>query len=188
MKTVLYQVWEKALSFLKTAGTIILGSSIILWFLASYPKIENGSRAEQLERSFAGRIGRQMEPVLHPLGFDWKIGIGLVSSLMQREAFVSTMATIYNTRADDGRSTSLQDALRRDVDPITGARRFTLLTALCLMVYYVLAMQCLSTFAVMRRETRSWRWPFFQIAYMTLLAYGGTFVVYRVGLWIGLGA
>jgi ferrous iron transport protein B len=187
LKTVLYQVWEKALSFLKTAGTIILGASIILWFLASYPKLDHGSRAEQLEHSFAGRMGKTMEPVLHPLGFDWKIGIGLVSSLMQREAFVSTMATIYNLRTEDGKSTSLREALRHDVDPQTGAHHFTLLTALCLMVYYVLAMQCLSTFAIMRRETRSWRWPFFQLVYMTVLAYGGTFLVYRIGLGIGWG-
>jgi ferrous iron transport protein B len=188
-KAVLYQVWERALAFLKTAGTIILGVSILLWFLASYPKSEGAMRAQQLEQSYAGQAGKTIEPLIRPLGFDWKIGIGLVSSLMQREAFVSAMGTIYNMQADGNTPAkgSLGEAMRNDRDPVTGQPTFTLLTALSLLAYYVLAMQCLSTVAVVRRETNSWRWPLLQIAYMSILAYGCTFMVYRVGLTLGWG-
>ena len=190
LKTVLLQVWERALAFLKTAGTIILGVSILLWALASYPKLgEGASNADQLEHSYAGKAGQSIEPLIRPLGFDWKIGIGLISSLLQREAFVSAMATIYNVQNEDGTESeiSLQEAMKQDRDASTGELTFTLLTAICLMVYYVLAMQCLSTVAVVRRETNGWKWPIFQIAYMTALAYGVTFLVYRGGLFFGWG-
>jgi ferrous iron transport protein B len=190
MRSVLYQMWERASSFLKRAGTIILGASILLWFLASYPKLEHATRAQQLNYSFAGRAGHLIEPVIKPLGFDWKIGIGLVSSLLQREVFVSTMGTIYNIEnpsGDEAGSLSLRRQMSRDRDPATGLPTFTLLTAICVMVYYVLAMQCLSTVAVMRRETNGWKWPLFQIGYMTVLAYIVTFAVYRAGLWLGIG-
>ena len=190
MSTVLVQVWERALAFLRTAGTIILGVSILLWALVSYPKLgPDATRAEQLRHSYAGRAGQLIEPVIRPLGFDWKIGIGLITSLLQREAFVSAMATIYNV--DDGNDTrdagSLHEAMRGDIDTATGANTFTLLTAISLMVYYVLAMQCLSTVAIVRKETNSWKWPLFQIAYMTALAYGATFIVYQGGLTLGWG-
>ena len=189
VKAVLYQVWERALAFLKTAGTIILGVSILLWFLATYPKAEGATSAQQLEQSYAGRSGKFIEPLIRPLGFDWKIGIGLVSSLMQREAFVSAMGTIYNMQgqSDAPARASLGEAMRSDRDPASGQPTFTLLTAVSLLVYYVLAMQCLSTVAVVRRETNSWRWPLVQIAYMSALAYGCTFIVYRVGLTLGGG-
>ncbi len=190
LKSVFYQMWERASSFLKRAGTIILGASILLWFLASYPKLDNASPAQQLNYSFAGRAGHMIEPMIKPLGFDWKIGIGLVSSLLQREVFVSTMGTIYNIQSassGDAGSISLRQQMSQDRDPVTGFPTFTLLTALCVMVYYVLAMQCLSTVAVMRRETNGWKWPLFQIGYMTALAYVVTFIVYRAGLWLGIG-
>jgi ferrous iron transport protein B len=190
LKSVFYQVWERATSFLKRAGTIILGASILLWFLASYPKLENATPSEQLNHSFAGRAGHLIEPIIKPLGFDWKIGIGLVSSMLQREVFVSTMGTIYNIQnasAEEDETISLRAHMTQDRDPVTGLPTFTLLTALCVMVYYVLAMQCLSTVAVMRRETNGWRWPIFQIGYMTVLAYVVTFAVYRAGLWLGVG-
>ena len=189
LKSILIQMWERALLFLKRAGTIILGVSIILWFLASYPRLENSTPADQLKQSFAGRAGHMIEPLIKPLGFDWKIGIGLVGSLLQREVFVSTMGTIYNIQnaGDDNGSISLRQQLQQDRDPATGIPTFTVLTALCLMVYYVLAMQCMSTVAVMRRETNGWKWPLFQIGYMTALAYSVTFVVFRVGLLAGLG-
>ncbi len=190
LPTVLSQTWERSRAFLKTAGTIILGVSILLWALATYPKLEADSTpAAQLEHSFAGRAGKTLEPVLRPLGFDWKIGIGLISSLLQREAFISSMATIYNLQhGDDDRGTvSLREAMRNDRNPDTGAAVFTPLTAVCLMIYYVLAMQCLSTVAVVRRETNSWKWPAFQIAYMTALAYGMTLVAYQAGTFMGWG-
>lgn len=188
-KSILLQIWERAWVFLKQAGTIILAISIVLWFLATYPKMDHANPSVQLQQSYAGQAGRFLEPLIKPLGFDWKIGIGLVSSIMQRELFVSTMATIYNIEktSDAAGSLSLQAHLQKDIDPATGRPSFTLLTAICLMVYYMLAMQCLSTLAIMKRETNSWRWPLFQLGYMTALAYGATFLVYRVGLALGIG-
>jgi ferrous iron transport protein B len=188
IKSILIQMGERALVFVKNAGTIILGASILLWFLASYPRREGAPPSEQLQYSLAGRLGKTIEPAIRPLGFDWKIGIGLVSSVFQREMFVSTLGTIYNIQSDDdGGSISLKEQMRKDVDPETGRRLFTPLTGVALMVFYVLAMQCLSTVAVMRRETNGWKWPLFQIGYMTALAYVATFAVYRAGLAMGLG-
>lgn len=188
LRSILLQMWERSKLFLQKAGTIILGVSIVLWFLASYPKTE-GTPAEQLEKSFVGMAGKVIEPVIKPLGFDWKIGIGIIGSLLQREVFVSTMGTIYNIQnADEEAGTSsLIDKMRADVDPVTGLPVWTTLTAVCVMIYYVLAMQCMSTVAVMRRETNGWKWPLFQIGYMTALAYGVTFVAYRIGLMITTG-
>jgi ferrous iron transport protein B len=187
--SILVQMGERALVFLRKAGTIILGASIILWFLASYPRLENATPSERLQYSLAGRAGRAIEPLIRPLGFDWKIGIGLVSSLLQREMFVSTMGTIYNVQgSQDGAATiSLKERLQHDTDPVTGKPLFTALTGVCLMVYYVFALQCLSTVAIVKKETNSWRWPLFQIGYMTALAYAITFVVYRTGIMLGLG-
>lgn len=184
LKNTLLHMWERSWLFLKKAGTIILGVSIILWFLATYPKLENGSPSEKLAHSFVGRAGHLIEPAIQPLGFDWKIGIGIISSLLQREVFVSTLGTIYNIENADDETVSLRRQLQRDVDPVTGAPTFTVLTAICIMVYYVLAMQCMSTVAVVRRETNGWKWPLFQFFYMTVLAYAGTFITYRMGLWI----
>lgn len=189
LKSVLLQMWERALSFLKRAGTIILGVSVILWFLASYPRLEHAKPSEQMQHSFAGMAGHAIEPLIRPLGFDWKVGIGLVSSLFQREVFVSTMGTLYNIQ-DAGESNgtaTLRQQMQQDRDPVTGRPLFTTLTALCIMVYYVLAMQCMSTVVVVHRETNSWRWPVFQIGYMTALAYMATFVVYRAGIMMGIG-
>ena len=189
-KTILLKMWERARLFLKEAGTIILGVSIVLWFLATYPRLENGTASEQINQSFAGRAGHLLEPLIRPLGFDWKIGIGLVGSILQREVFVSTMGTIYNIKNADEQSgsLSLKEQMQKDKDPVTGKPTFTVLTAICLMVYYVLAMQCLSTVAVMRRETNGWKWPLFQFGYMTILAYSVTFFVYKVGLLVSGGA
>ncbi len=183
LRSVLLQVWNRSMHFLTRAGTIILGVSIILWFLATYPKLDHATPAKQLEHSFAGQAGHLLEPVIKPLGFNWKIGIGLVGSLLQREVFVSTMGTIYGIKdaGESGGNRTLQQRLQEDVDPVTGQHTFTVLTAICLMIYYVLAMQCMSTVAIVRRETNSWRWPAFQFAYMTGLAYVVTFAVYHVG-------
>ncbi len=189
LRSLLLHMWERAVIFLKRAGTIILGVSVILWFLATYPKLEHASSSQQLRHSFAGTAGHLLEPVIRPLGFDWKIGIGLVGSLLQREVFVSTMGTIYNIQnaRDTEGNVSLRQQLQSDSDPVTGKPVWSPLTAVCLMVYYVLAMQCMSTVAVMRRETNGWKWPVFQVGYMTALAYSVTFVVFRVGLLLGYG-
>ena len=181
IKSIVLQMWERALLFLKRAGTIILGASILLWFLATYPKINNDAPAEKLAHSFVGQAGHIIEPLIRPLGFDWKIGIGILTSLLQREVFVSTVSTIYNIQGGNDNSVSLRVQMQKDIDPATGLSKFTVLTALCVMVYYVLAMQCMSTLAVVRRETNGWKWPLFQLGYMTTLAYVVTFAVYRIG-------
>lgn len=188
LRSVLIQMWERGLVFLKSAGTIILGVSIVLWFLGTYPRTGGTDPSTRLRESFAGQAGRFIEPLIAPLGFDWRIGIGLVGSILQREVFVSTMGTIYNIQdAADAGGVSLQEKLRNDRNPATGAPSFTALTAVCVMVYYVLAMQCLSTIAVVRRETNGWKWPIFQFGYMTVLAWVVTFVVFRAGVALGWG-
>jgi ferrous iron transport protein B len=188
VKSIAVQMWERAWVFLKRAGTLILGASIILWALATYPKLEGGTPSQRLQHSFAGQAGRAIEPAIAPLGFDWRIGIGLISSLLQREMFVSTLGTIYNVESRDAAGRlSLTQHMQNDRDPVTGRPEFSPLTGLCLMIYYVFAMQCLSTVAVVRRETNSWRWPLFQVAYMTALAYGATYLFGRVGTFLGLG-
>ncbi|MDD8017958.1 MAG: ferrous iron transport protein B [Bacteroidota bacterium] len=184
IKNTLFHMWERSRLFLKKAGTIILGVSIILWFLATYPKLGHGTSSEKLAHSFVGQAGHLVEPVLKPLGFDWKIGIGIISSLLQREVFVSTMGTIYNMDNGSNNTLSLREQMQKEIDPNTGLPKFTVLTAICIMVYYVLAMQCMSTIAIMKRETNGWKWPAFQFAYMTALAYAGAFLTYRIGLWI----
>ncbi len=177
---------ERSWLFLKNAGTIILAISIVLWFLTTYPKLPNpdATATEQLAHSFAGRAGHVLEPVIKPLGFDWRVGIGLVTSFAAREVFVSSMGVIFGVEGVDDDTTPLRDALRKAHWP-SGAPLFTPLVCIVLMVYYVFAMQCMSTVAVVKRETNSWRWPLFQIAYMTGTAWLVCFVIYQVGRALG---
>ena len=189
IRTAIQQMFERAGLFLKNAGTLILAISVVLWFLTTYPKHPDMSKDQRARHSFAGYIGRAIEPVIAPLGFDWKMGIGIVSSFAAREVFVSAMGTVYNVddaKSDNG-SVDLQQRLRDDLDPRTGKHVFTPLVAVCLMVYYVLAMQCMSTIAVVRRETNGWKWPIFQTAYMTGLAWLVTFLLYQIGRAVGWG-
>ena len=187
LRLAMIHMWERAQLFIKRAGTIILSLTIILWFLMSYPKQPNLNASEQLQSSFAGQMGHAIEPLIKPLGFDWKIGVGLVASFAAREVLVSTMATIYNIQNASETSLGLREALRQEVNPVTGEHVFTPLVAVTLMVFFVLACQCMSTVAVVRRETNSWRWPIFMVAYMTLLAYGISFITYHGGRLLGLG-
>ncbi len=182
------QVYERAKIFVTDAGKIILAISIVLWFLASYPKPQTDiSSSEAIKQSFAGQLGQVIEPVIEPLGFDWKIGIALITSFAAREVLVSTLATIYNVEGADETSVTLREAMRNERHPETGKPVYTPLVALSLMVFFALACQCMSTVAVVRRETNSWRWPFIMIAYMTILAYLGSLVVYQGGQLLGLG-
>jgi ferrous iron transport protein B len=151
--------------------------------LATLDKEEAG---EKLRHSFAGRMGRAIEPIIRPLNFDWKIGIGIVTSFAAREVFVSTMSTVYNVGNDDPESGDLTKTLREQKRP-DGSRVYTPLTAVTLMVFYVFAMQCVSTVAIVRRETNSWKWPLFQWAYMGILAWGLAFVTFHVGRALGWG-
>ncbi len=186
VRGIVQRMWERAVVFLRRAGTVILALSVILWALLNYPKpaTPNPTRADVLAHSAAGRFGHAIEPVIAPLGYDWKIGIGLVASFAAREVFVSTMGQIYNiedAKADNEDLRSrMRDERRADGTPI-----FTPLTCLSIMVFFVLAMQCLSTVAIVRRETNSWRWPLFQIAYMNALAWVAAFIVYQGGHLLG---
>jgi ferrous iron transport protein B len=208
LRVVLRHMWDRSRLFLRRAGTVILGVNILLWFLATYPKsaewrvtsdvnpaTRNSSpgpaemAGEQLRNSFAGWMGRAIEPVIAPLGFDWKMGIGIISSFAAREVFVSTMSTVYNvgsgTESEPGKKALVQ-TLRAQTRP-DGSPLYTPLLAITLMVFYVFALQCASTVAVVRRETNSWRWPLFQWLYMGVLAWILAFVTWQGGHWLGWG-
>jgi ferrous iron transport protein B len=188
-RTVAMQMLERTFLFVRKAGTIILAMSVVLWFLSTYPKPANPAmdKTQQVEQSYAGRAGKTIEPLIRPLGFDWRIGISLISSFAAREVFVSSMATIYNAQDTDGGDVTLQSKLKTMLDPVTGRRMFTPLLGIAVMVYYVLAMQCISTIAVVKRETNSWRWAMFQLGYMTAFAWVATFIVYQGGKLMGWG-
>ena len=176
---------ERAWMFLKNAGTVILAIAIVLWFLSAYPKAGDGATpTQQLAQSFAGRAGHLLEPAIKPIGFDWQIGIGLISSFAAREVFVSTMGVVFNTEAGEGDTLPLRQAMLNARWP-DGRLLFTPLVCLTLMIFYVFAMQCMSTIAVVRRETNSWRWPLFQLAYMTSTAWVLSFIVYQAGHALG---
>jgi len=179
---------ERTGTFLKRAGTVILAISILLWALAAFPKPDPQaklSQAEALSQSYAGRLGRWIEPAIRPLGYDWKIGVGLISSFAAREVFVGTMAIVYNVEGDaHGADATLRDIMRAERRP-DGTPVFTPLVCVSLMVFYVLAMQCLSTVVVVRRETNSWRWPLLQVGLLTTLAWLGAFAVYQGGQLLG---
>lgn len=180
------QVWGSTRAFLRRAGTIILGVSIVLWVLLSFPRLgpmpdasaEQRAQA-QLEQSVAGHMGRLVEPLIEPLGFDWRIGVGLVASLAAREVLVSSLAQIYAVQEREGFD-GLRERLREDRDPRTGEPAFSLATALSLLMFFVFALQCTSTVVVMGRETGSWRWPALAFGYMFGLAYVASYVTYRV--------
>jgi ferrous iron transport protein B len=138
-----------------------------------------------LRQSYAGRAGRLIEPIIKPLGFDWKMGVALISSFAARETLVSTLSVIYNVGNDEeSSSNSLVNAVR-NAKKEDGTPAWTPLVALSMMVFFVLAMQCMSTVAIVRRETNSWRWPLFMIAYMTVLAYIASFITYQGGRLLG---
>lgn len=183
------QMADRSWMFVKQAGTVILAITIILWFISAYPKLPAGSSAAaQVEHSFAGRVGRTLEPAIRPLGFDWRIGIGLVSSFAAREVFVSSSAVVFRAEAPGEGSESDLGPLRRalrDARWPDGRPLFTPLTCLSLMLFYVFAMQCGSTLAVVRRETGSWKWPAFQVVYMTGTAWVVCFAVYQIGRLLG---
>ncbi len=187
LRSIAVRMWERAGLFLRRAGTVILALSILLWALATYPKPSDpkATPAEALAQSAAGRMGHAIEPVIAPLGYDWKIGIGLIGSFAAREVFVGTMSIVYNVESEDKEDIlPLRDTMLAEKHA-DGSPIFTPLVCLGLMVFYVLAMQCISTVAIVRRETNSWRWPLFQIAYMTILAWIGAFVVYQGGKLLG---
>lgn len=196
---------EKTRSFVFEAGKIILAISIVLWVLSSYGPGDRLKRADEyvaqetdaltlseeemddrvaaykLENSYAGVIGKAIEPIIRPLGYDWKIGIALITSFAAREVFVGTMATIYSigSSADEG-SATIRSRMKAEINPETGGPRFTPAVGFSLLLFYTFAMQCMSTLAVVYRETGGWKWPLLQLLYMTGLAYISSLVVYQV--------
>jgi len=195
---------SKAKIFVVDAGKIIMVISLILWVLSTYGPKENMKavadsfaqkiiqqpgneselkrqmNAELLQHSYAGILGRSIEPAIQPLGFDWKIGIALITSFAAREVFVGTMATIYSVEGgNDADESTLRQKMNAAVKP-DGSKVYSLASGISLMIFYVLAMQCMSTLAVVRRETRSWKWPLIQFIYMTGLAYIMSFIAYQL--------
>jgi ferrous iron transport protein B len=141
--------------------------------------IETAYSTAKLENSYAGILGKAIEPVIRPLGYDWKIGISLITSFAAREVFVGTMATLYSVGGDDDEGLRLRDKMKAATRP-DGTPVFTLAAGVSLMIFYVFAMQCMSTLAITKRETRTWKWPLIQLAYMTLLAYGMSLLAYQI--------
>ena len=135
--------------------------------------------AKKIEASFAGHIGKSIEPAIEPLGFDWKIGIALLTSFAAREVFVGTMATIYSIGNTDNEST-IKNRMKSEINPITGGPRYTFATGFSLLVFYAFAMQCMSTVAVVYRETKGWKWPMLQVVYLSILAYLSALLVYQL--------
>jgi ferrous iron transport protein B len=182
-------VYEKTRAFVVGAGKIILVISLVLWFLASFGPGGNAgehgrdygwiSEKPPLESSFAGILGKGIEPVIEPLGFDWKIGIALICSFAAREVFVGTMATIYSIE-DDTDESSIRTSMANDVHASTGLPVYTSAATWALLLFYVFAMQCMSTLAIVRRETKSWKWPIIQFFMMTVLAYLASLAAYQL--------
>jgi ferrous iron transport protein B len=202
-RTVGLTIFDKVKSFLLDAGKIILAISVVLWFLSSHgpgdrmetikKKYENAAitntyseqerqskiASEQLESSYAGILGKAIEPAIAPLGFDWKIGIALVTSFAAREVFVGTMATMYSN-GDADNVQPLREKMQAEINPATGLPQFTVAVGFSLMLFYAFAMQCMSTLAVVFRETKHWKWPLIQFLFMSCLAYLSSLVVYQL--------
>ena len=201
---VLLTMYRSVKAFVFEAGKVIIAVSIILWVLSSfgpsdrfdkieakyssetikqqYPQdeIDRLQASEKLENSYAGMLGKAIEPVIRPIGFDWKIGIALITSFAAREVFVGTMATIYSVDGDDTHVESVREKMQSARNPDTGLPVFTTAVAFSLMMFYAFAMQCMSTIAVVYRETKSWKWPAIQFVYLTGLAYLASFIVYNL--------
>jgi ferrous iron transport protein B len=202
-------VWRRTRVFLTEAGTVILVCTIVMWALLSFPRaeaqpertavagtaveaqaldpeqVELERAGEQLRSSYGGRLGHAIEPVLEPLGFDWKIGIGLIGAFAAREVFISTMGVVYGMGEEvDEQSVGLRQKLREEAHQ-DGRPVYTPLVGLSLMVFFALACQCMSTVAVVKRETMSWRWPVFLFVYTGILAWLASFAVYQGGRLMG---
>lgn len=188
LRNILRQVYERTKDFVRNAGSVILAFTIVLWALLSFPRQDThaGEGGPTLiAESYGGRMAKVIEPVLEPMGQDWRVGVGIIGSFAAREVLVSTLGLVYGMEASDDDPVELRDAMRADIDERTGKPRHTALTGLALMVFFVYACQCMSTLAVVRRETRSWQWPLFMFASMTGVAYVAAVVVYQGGRLLG---
>ena len=203
IKNIFYEVVEKTKAFIFGAGKIILALSIILWFLASNgpSKFENASElvtsqestnslsekvlnkkiaSYKLEHSYIGIMGKIIEPVIKPMGYDWKIGIALISSFAAREVFIGALATIYNVESEGEDVGTIKERMAAEVDPKTGEKRFDFATGMSLLLFYAFAMQCIGTLAIVKRETKSWKWPILQLTGMSALAYIVSIITYNI--------
>ena len=203
IKNVFFDVVEKTKAFIFGAGKIILAISIVLWFLASngpqsfkdaeknvletvanqqIPEAELNQMiaSAKLENSYIGIMGKSIEPAIEPLGYDWKIGIALISSFAAREVFVGTLATIYSVESDDDDTTTIKQRMASEINPTTGKKRFNFPVGMSLLVFYAFAMQCMATLAIVKRETKSWKWPLIQLFGMGALAYLSSFIVFQI--------
>ena len=203
LKNVFYTVIEKTKAFVFGAGKIILAISIILWFLASNgpskfdsAEVDFASNSEliltdsetyneglasyKLEQSYIGVMGKAIEPAIRPLGYDWKIGIALIASFAAREVFVGTLATIYSVGNDDEENTTIKQRMSEEVNERTGEKLFNIPVGMSLLVFYAFAMQCISTLAIVKRETNSWKWPMIQLFGMGLIAYIASFLTFTI--------
>ncbi len=183
-RSVVVRSYQRSKIFVRDAGTVILACSIVLWALLSYPQLDlpegaapEAAHAQQLESSYGGQLGKLIEPVIEPLGYDWQIGVGLIGSFAAREVLVATLGMVLGAGADaDEESATLKATIRERYSPLVG---------LSLMVFFLFAAQCMSTLAIVRRETGGWKWPIFMYGYMTALAWFGAFAVYQGGLLLG---
>ena len=203
LKNVFFDVVEKTKAFIFGAGKIILSISVVLWFLASngpqsYADVEKNITektanqeisevklnqmiaSSKLENSYIGIMGKSIEPAIKPLGYDWKIGIALISSFAAREVFVGTLATIYSVESDDDDITTIKQRMASEINPETGTKRFNFPVGMSLLVFYAFAMQCMATLAIVKRETKSWKWPLIQFFGMGVLAYLCSFIVFQI--------
>ncbi len=186
LKGVLIHMWERGGLYLKKAGTIILGVSVILWALTSYPKTETVDTtlsAEeqqfiQLSNTIAGRIGHAMEPLIKPMGFDWRIGTAMIGAFAAKEVFVAQLGIVYSVGEADDESEPLRDQLKANYSPLVG---------FCIMLFMLISAPCMATIAVTKRESNSWRWALFQLGGLTLMAYVLTLIVYQTGSLLGIG-
>jgi ferrous iron transport protein B len=179
LKSLFVTVSDKALDFLKSAGTVIVALSLVLWFLSAFPRMEFTDSISdiqqqqmQLEQSYAGQMGKAIAPVFEPIGFDWKLTIGVLGSFAAREVFVSVMGQLYGADTTDS-DASLRDTLQQTI-PFA--------SALSVLAFYVYALQCISTMGILKRETGSWKWPAFAFVYMFVLAYGFAYIVHAIAL------
>lgn len=202
-KHVALTIWNSVNAFVFEAGKIIVAISIVLWVLASYGpgdkiakaearvrlenptlqgvKLQNKISAEKLENSYAGHFGHFVEPVIRPLGYDWKIGIALITSFAAREVFVGTMSTIYSMGGEvDDENATIKNRMRAEINPATGKPMYDTALGFSLLIFYAFAMQCMSTLATTYRETKSWKYPLIQFGYMTALAYLSAFAVFQL--------
>ncbi|MEZ4318622.1 MAG: ferrous iron transport protein B [Myxococcota bacterium] len=205
MKVVLGSTWRNAKHFVEEAGGVILVATVFLWAMLYFPRVDghelltpevvaeaeaSGLNLDEvanglaLQQSFGGRMGRAIEPVIEPLGFDWRMGVGILGAFAAREVFVSTMGLVYGIEDADEENEALRAQIADQRRP-DGTKVWTPLVGLSLMVFFALAMQCTSTLAVLVKESRGFRWPAFVFAYMTALAYTGSFLVYQVGRLLG---